>query len=190
MDYRLGVDRQHLVQGLKLLGRPPRRADKGARATVGLDGCYLTVDVGNVAFVAQATGAWPGNAIVAPAVVYALARVPPSEDPVIVTCDGEHVHFGPIKAGCKWQPVSTLALAMAASPEWLESIALRYTMPRGRVFAEGRGSELNAAERKLAALVRRVAKSLAPLGVSTADIESLVERRLEERFGSRPMQTK
>ena len=139
MDYRLSVDRQHLLQGLRLLGRSSRHTQKGARATVGFDGSYLTVDVGNIAFVAHATGAWPGNAIVAPSVVYALAKVPPPADPVIVTCDGERLQIGPVKVACKWQPVSSSLLTHPSQPEWLEGIALKYTMPRGRIIAEGRG---------------------------------------------------
>jgi hypothetical protein len=38
------------------------------------------------------------------------------------------------------------------------------------------------AERKLTALVRRVAKALAPMGVTVDDVTLLVERRLGERY--------
>jgi hypothetical protein len=55
-------------------------------------------------------------------------------------------------------------------------------MSRGRILVEGRGAEVRAAERKLNALLRRVAKSLAPMGVTAEDLEALVERRLEERY--------
>jgi len=70
------------------------------------------------------------------------------------------------------------------SPEWVEAIALKYTLPRGRIFAEGRSSEARAAEKKLAVLIARVAKSLAPFGVTAGDIENLVEHRLEERYAA------
>jgi hypothetical protein len=183
MDYRLSVDRQHLMQGLQRI-RSTTRPRKHGRATIGFDGGYITVDVGRAAFVAHATGAWPGNAIVAPAIVYALARVPPPDDPVIVTCDGEHIHFGPIRAGCIWQPVSGELLELPQMPAWFEGIALKYTMPRGRIIAEGRGPEVKVAERRLAAVLRRVAKSLAPAGVTLAEVESLVELRLAERYGT------
>ena len=57
-------------------------------------------------------------------------------------------------------------------------------MPRGRIIAEGRGPEVRAAERRLGAIVRRVAKTLTPTGVTLADLEALVERRLAERYGA------
>lgn len=111
-----------------------------------------------------------------------MAVAPPAEDPITVTCDGVNLRFGPLKVACKWQPVSSVVLARPRQPEWVEAIALEYTLPRGRLFAEGRSSEVKAAEQKLAALIVRVAKSLAPSGVTAADIEKLVERRLEERY--------
>jgi hypothetical protein len=116
--------------------------------------------------------------------VYALAKVPPPADPVIVTCDGERLQIGPVKVACKWQPVSSSLLTHPSQPEWLEGIALKYTMPRGRIIAEGRGPEVRAAERRLGAIVRRVAKTLTPTGVTLADLEALVERRLAERYGA------
>ena len=75
-----------------------------------------------------------------------------------------------------------MVLARPPQAEWLEGIALKYTMPRARIIAEGRGSEVKMAERKLTALVRRVAKALAPMGVTADDVTLLVERRLEERY--------
>lgn len=185
MDYRLSVDRANLIRGLILVKKTVRRVRRAGQATIGFDGSYLSVEAGIVTFLAHAVGAWPGNAIVSDSLVHALAAAPPVDDPVIVTCDGEQLHFGPLKVGCRWQPVSSSLLAVPARREWIESLALKYTLPRGRIIAEGPGSELHAAERKLSAVVQRVAKSLAPLGVTVGDIEALVDRRLAERYAGR-----
>ena len=184
MDNRLSVDRQHVLQGLKLVRKVVRRGHRADRAVVSFDGGWLTIEAGDVTFVAQAIGAWPGNAVVSATLVHALAAAPPAEDPIILTCDGEHLRFGALKVACKWEPVSSVVLARPRQAEWVEAIALKYTLPRARIIAEGRGDEVKAAERKLTALVRRVAKSLAPMGVSVADVEALVERRLAERYVS------
>jgi len=184
MDYRLSVDRANLIRGLTLVRKTVRRVRRAGQAIIGFDGTYLTVEAGIVTFLAHAIGAWPGNAIVNDSLVHALAAVPPINDPIIVTCDGEQLHFGPLKVACKWQPVSSLLLEVPARREWIESLALKYTLPRGRIIAEGLGSEVAAAERKFTALVRRIAKSLAPMGVTAADIEALVERRMAERYNA------
>jgi hypothetical protein len=182
MDYRLSVDRQHVLQGLKLRKKTVRRVHRSDRAVLSFDGSYLAVEANNITFVAHAIGAWPGNAIVNATLVDALAAAPPAEDPIIVTCDGVHLQFGPLKVACKWQPVSAIVLERPRQEEWIEALALRYTLPRARINAEGRRGEVDAAERKLRALVRRIAKSLAPMGVTAADVETLVERRLAERY--------
>lgn len=182
MDYRLSVDRQHVLQGLKLRKKAVRRVHRSDRAILSFDGSYLAVEANEATFAAHAIGVWPGNAIVSATLVDALAAAPPGADPIIVTCDGTHLQFGPLKVACKWQPVSAIVLERPRQPEWIEALALKYTLPRARINAEGRGSEVRAAERKLATLVRRVARSLAPIGVSVADVEALVERRLAERY--------
>jgi hypothetical protein len=190
MAYHLSVDRGHVLQGLKLLRKPKTMRRRHDAAIVGFDGSFVTVEVAGVMFLARATGTWPGNAVVSDTLFQALAAAPPSGDPIMVTCDGEHLGFGPLKVVCKWQPISSVVLARPRQSEWVEAIALKYTLPRGRIFVAGRSSEVKAAEKKLAALIARVAKSLAPLGVTAADIETLVERRLEERYtacqGTRP----
>jgi hypothetical protein len=114
VDYRLSVNRSHLVQGLAMVRKTVRRTRRAGHFTVGFDGTYLTIEVGSVGFVAQAVGAWPGNAVVGDSLVHALARFPPVDDPVIVACDGRHLSFGPIKVACRWQPISSALLAMPA----------------------------------------------------------------------------
>ncbi len=182
MAYHLSVDRRHILQGLKLLRKPKTMRRKHDPAVVGFDGSFLTVEVAGTMFLARATGTWPGNAVVSDTLFQALAAAPPAGDPIMVSCDGEHLGFGPLKVACKWQPISSVVLARPLQPEWVEAIGLKYALPRGRIFVAGRSSEVKAAEKKLAVLIARVAKSLAPFGVTAADIEKLVEHRLEERY--------
>jgi len=181
MDHRLEVDRNHLIQGLGTVGGRSSKLHKSGRATLGFDGSYLTVEAGYVTFIARATGVWPGNAIVGMTMVQALASKPPDGDPIVVACDGTHVRFGPLKVACRWQSVSGAILAQPSRPEWIEALSLKYQVPRGRLFAEGRIGEIQAAEQKLATLLRKIAKPLAPMGVTVGDLEALVERRMAER---------
>ncbi|MEO6929553.1 MAG: hypothetical protein ABI190_10355, partial [Casimicrobiaceae bacterium] len=77
--------------------------------------------------------------------------------------------------------LTTKSSAHSARHERVETLALKYAMTRGRIIAEGLGGEILAAERKLAAQLKRVARILSPLGVTVEDLESVVERRLQER---------
>jgi hypothetical protein len=84
--------------------------------------------------------------------------------------------------GCAWQPVSNVLTKVPAAGDWIAALASSYTLPRGRIVTEGLAKEIEQAERKLALLVAKVAKSLAPMGVSADDIRNLVERRRAERY--------
>jgi hypothetical protein len=181
MEYALAVNGRSLDIALRVF-RVPRKIKSSDRAILGFDGKFLSIDAFDQTILAAAKGEWPGNAHISVTLVRALIQVPPDGDPVILRCDGQRVTLGTVKVGCKWQPVSSIVLARPRQPEWFEGIALKYTLPRARIIAEGRGSEVKAAERKLTALVHRIAKSLAPMGVTVEDVSSLIERRLEERY--------
>jgi len=183
-DYELLVDRGHVLQGLQIF-RVPRTVRPRDRAILGFDGAYLTVEAFDQMFVARATGAWSGNARVSATFVAALKQAVPAVDPLVLRCDGERVSIGTMRIDCEWQPVSETLTRAPAVRDWVATLALRYTMPRGRIVTQGLAKEVADAEHKLSQLVVRVAKSLGPLGVTTQDVRSLVEMRLGERYGGR-----
>lgn len=179
--YELLVDRGHFTQGLKAF-RVPRKLRSSARAILGFDGSYFTVEAFDQMFVARATGVWPGNAHVSATLVAALMQAPPPGDPLVVRCDGAKVSIGSMRIDCQWQPVSQALTTAPAARDWIAALALRYLLPRGRIVTEGLAKEVEDAEHKLALLVAKVSKSLAPLGVTAEDLRSLVETRLRERY--------
>lgn len=183
IECRLAADRGHVLHALKTFGKLVRQVKPKDRALIGFDGACLTLEAQDARFFAHATGSWPGTAIVGATLVHALATAPPADDPIVVSCDGEHLQFGPLKVACKWEPISETALSRPALPEWMEAIALKYTLPRARIAAEGCEGELKAAERHLAAVVQRAARSLSPTGVTIEDVTALVEKRLAQRYG-------
>ena len=53
MDYRLRVDRQHLLRGLEIFQRSLRKVSRPEGAILGFDGRYLTIEARNVAVLAH-----------------------------------------------------------------------------------------------------------------------------------------
>jgi len=183
MDYRLSVDRQHVLEGLRRLRTRRRKVGRRETAIFGFDGSYLTIESDNRVVLAHATGAWPGNAYVTPLFVRALAAAPPAADPIVATCDGERLRFGATTVNCRWRPVSDTLLNLPPARDWIQALAIRYTRSRGQIIREGLAPEVREAERKLDALVARAARLLVPLGVPPGDVHDLVEQRLEKRYG-------
>ena len=66
MDYRLSVDRQHILEGLRRLKTRRRKLAGRETAIFGFDGSYLTIESDDTVVLAHAVGAWPGNAYVSP----------------------------------------------------------------------------------------------------------------------------
>ena len=183
MEYQLSVDRNHLLEGLKRF-RIPRKIRRSQKAVLGFDGKFFSIEALNCIFVARASGKWPGNACVSAQFVCALALGLPAGDPVNVVCDGEHLRLGTLTIPCTWQPVSETLLDAPAAPDWIESLSLKYRASRGHIAVKRLAPEIAKAERKLATLITKVAKSLAPLGVTEKDIQALIEDRLTERYAA------
>ena len=159
------------------------RATDGA--VLGYDGACLTVEAYDQMFMARATGSFPGNAYVNASLVAALVRALPAGDPLVVRCDVARLTVGSMSVGCDWRPMSDVLVRAPTARDWLVSLALPYMMPRARIAAGGLMKEVEAAERKLAQLVARTARSLAPFGVTRDDLRRLVEQRLRERCAAR-----
>ena len=181
MEYQLSVDRNHLLNGLKRI-QIPRKIRRSQKAILGFDGRFFSIEALNCVIVASAYGMWPGNACVSAQFVCALALGLPAGDPVNVVCDGEHLRLGTLTISCTWQPVSETLLDVPAAPDWIEALSLKYRASRGRILADRLAPEIAKAERKLAAVISKVAKSLAPLGITEKDIQALIDERLVERY--------
>lgn len=182
MTYELSVDRAHLDHAWRILAPRIRRIKAAERAILGFDGLCMTIEVRNAMTHAQAVGVWPGNAVVAATTIAALTAAPMLGDRVTVSCDQENVKFGPIKVGCVWQPISDKVMDLDPVADWLRGIAIKYTKSRGQIVSEGLTREVELAEGKLAVIVKRAAKTLAPIGISAPELERLIEFWLEHHF--------
>jgi len=178
----LSIDGAQLRYQLGMIARQLRKLKPHERALLGFDGASLTIEARDTVCFVQAVGTWTGTARAPATLVAALAACPPVGDRIEVVYDGRHLRLGPLKVEADWVPISTTLQRALPAADWVQGIALRYSKPRGQLMREGLVPTVTAAERKLAQLVRRTARSLAPTGVSEDDVRELVECRLAERF--------
>lgn len=178
----LSIDGAQLRYQLRVIARCLSKLKSHERAVIGFDGASVTIEVRETVCFVQAIGTWAGTARVPATLVAALAASPPAGDRIEVAWDRQHLRLGPLKVEAEWIPISTGLQRTPAAPDWLRGIALRYGKSRGELMREGLVPEVTAAERKLAQLIRRTAKSLASIGVSEDDVRKLVLGRLSERF--------
>lgn len=148
MQYELRVNQNDLLEGLKRFAprnsRELRKLQKTLAkvrgkpmALLGFDGKFFSIEALDRVIAAKAEGKWPGLACVSANLVVALATAPPAGDPVIVTCDKEHLRFASLTVGCTWQSVAHTLLQLPAAPDWVEALSLKYRSTRAQILLGG-----------------------------------------------------
>lgn len=189
MTYQLSVSGSDLRIGLVHF-KTRRKIKPSERAVLAFDGRYFSIEALDKVLVANAEGIWPGIAYVTASVIVALASVPPADEIVQLSCDGERVRFGSLTVGCKWQPVSNTLIRAKAIPDWVEALSLKYRAHRSMMVSGRNKAAIAAAESELTKLLKQVAKKLAPVGITESDLRQLVESRLAERYAGQQSPSK
>ena len=170
-EFRLAIERFKTRRKVK-----PREM-----AILGFDGRFFSIEALGLVAAMHSEGLWPGLATFPAAYIAALAKVPPKEDPVIISCDESRVHIGTLSISCSWQRMSDTLLEIPGAPDWLVLLSTKYASSRGQILAAGIQQEIDNAERKLSRLLDRAAKPLEILGITGADLRPLVEAKLRGR---------
>ncbi len=178
MLYELRVNPNEPREGLKQfdprnsreLRKPLKTLDKARDkliAQLAFDGKFFSIETLNCVAAAKAEGKWPGITNVNTSVVIALAMAPPpSSDPIIISCDGDHLRFGSLTVGCTWQSAIHTLINMPAAPDWVNALSLNYRATGAKILSSGYQDDIQKAEHKLDKLIKKVTESLAPLNVS------------------------
>lgn len=186
MTYQLSVNGDDLRNGLGHF-KTRRKIKPSERAILAFDGSYLSIEALDKVLVAGADGVWPGIAYVTANMVVAFASAPPTDERIVLGCDGKRVRFGSLTVGCEWQPVSRELMRATAIPDWVEALSLKYRAHRSVMITGRNKAAVAEAESKLTKLLELVSKKLAPVGVTAEDLRQLVEKRLAERYaGQQP----
>jgi hypothetical protein len=183
--YRLEVDGNHVRQALRQF-RIPRKYPPSEKASLAFDGQYFSIIMLDCAVAMSAQGSWPGTAEVSAKAMEALLRFPPSGNSLEVVCDGKQVRIGTLQVSCVWRPVSHTLSKLPGAPDWIEALSLKYRATHAQIREARLDERIRKADRQLEKLTSRVAKSLAPLGVTEQEVRDLVEASMARKYaGSR-----
>lgn len=92
-EYRLEVDRTEFITAIKSIAKFKRKSKTGGLWLSLIDD-ELVMKMPFVTICVVARGAWPGEVSMDAGIIWKLAAVPPSGDPVIVSIDGDRVKIG------------------------------------------------------------------------------------------------
>jgi len=146
------------------------------------EGGFLSIESGAVTAVMNAIGEWHGRAVFSPNILQALAMVPPLQDPVQISYDGEHLFVGSMKIICQWNTVSQAFIADLEKPSLIDLLALKETVPRSEIGGSSLGRQIRSAHEKAERRITNAAKQLQDLEITEAEIRSLVDARIATRL--------
>jgi hypothetical protein len=157
---------------------------KLGRVLLAFENGLLTIESGEASSIMRAEGEWHGRAYFSPEVLRAIALYPPATDPVVISYADGHVMLATMTIPCDWiNPAHELAKEIV-DPDMLDLLAMGRTMPRAEIIATELGKRIKSAQQKAGRRVVSAANQLVELGISEADIWSLVEARLAKRIRS------
>jgi hypothetical protein len=159
-----------------------RKRLKLGRALLAYENGLLTIESGEVTAVMRAKGEWHGRATFSPQIMRALAVVPPTQSPVVITYVKDHLLLAGMKIICKWHSVSRAFINKLENPGILDLLAMERSLPRIEILRAPIGKKIKKALQLSEQRIMRAAVQLEELEVTEAELRDLVEIRIKRRL--------
>ena len=153
-----------------------------ADALMCCEGGFLSIEVGERTAVMHAEGEWHGCATFRPGIIQALAYVPPTMNPVPISCAESQLLIGSMTIPCVWELRGQSMIRELENPSLLDLVVLERFVSRSELNATERGKQIASAVRMLAKRIALASKALEDFGVSEEEIRELANRKIDERI--------
>ena len=181
MDNRLQISLSEFKLALKPFAAKRRALTK---VLVAYEGGYLSFESGDVTAVLRATGTWSGRAYFSPEILRAIATVPPSENPVVLSYAQNHLLLGGLTIKCDWHEGvdddDWVDIRAVIEPSIIDVLAMERSASRATVV--GIAQKVRSANEKLKRRIKAASSQLIDLGISESEIHEMVERKIVARI--------
>ncbi len=130
----------------------------------------------------NATGEWHGKVQFSHSIVKALALVPISVNPVIITYVDGKITIGSTTATCIWVSSSQGMIDKISNPSMIDIFAMWQTQPADQLLTKGIKQSNKLAKDKLLKTTASVAKKLEAFEVTQDDLLNLIESKVKARI--------
>ena len=144
----------------------------------------LSLETGNVMVTLRGTGEWQGCALFSAQVLAALAKVPPTQDPVVIEYSEGKLFIGPLSIPCYWETLSAEFVGELKNPGVLDLLALGRSMPAAEIHRTGLWRRINRAKATMTVSLQKAAKQLGAFEISESELRDMVEVRIRARLKS------
>ena len=159
--------------------------DRGKRAPEALiahSNGMLSFEALGEAAVVRAEGEWHGRAEVSARILALLARVPPSENPLVIRYRDGKLQIGTVVVGCRWTDEGAEIVERLENPGLIDLLALDRTISRAEVHGTKVGKQISQAKHIAGSSVTRAGKLLEKLEITVEDLWMMVEQRIQARI--------
>lgn len=155
-----------------------RKAAQSEEAILSLSDGSLVISMAGMEMSAQADGMWEGQARVSGRVLTAVAKMPPSADPVHIVIEGSTIRIGPLGYPVVWQGWAPAVIRLPMNPtlDLILAVGRRYSPEE--IERAGLSKLVEDSRRKRDDLIARVVEVLKPLRIERKDILTWLEEHL------------
>lgn len=176
------VSRKELQSALRTFTRVGRRV-KQADAVVSMDDGNLVIALPGITASVPATGRWAGSVRIPGEVAVLLARTLPFQDPLHIRAGSKRLFIGNRSFPCDFSE-GTGELSVPVNATMLDLLLVAQTHDSDAIDAAGLRVLVDAAFEERDRAIAFAARTLAPLGVTSEEVETLAHAAVE-RAGTR-----
>ena len=179
MPHELRVDTVEFLTALKLIAHGAEDSQRAKiDGVIWFDGNDIRIATLGIEVAAKAEGEWIGEVHVPVTFLAGLSRVPLKGGMNLVTFGDKQFRVGRTAISAHWRPryENRISLPIDAPLTMLLSLPLHYTAEE--IMASGLDKSLAEAQETREDLLRQVGETLAPLGLSNAELCSLVDAKV------------
>lgn len=174
---RLAVTLPDFIAATKVFKKRKWKLDE---ACLAFENGYLSIEAGEVGIVMHADGEWTGRCYFEPAVLVALAQMPPSTGPVHFAFADGRLLIGSIMIHARWVASRTSTSGQVESPTLLDLLAISEVAPRSQAMHPLLRQQIRTAKAQAKRRIAGAVKKLEGLGITEHDLEVLLKTKIDE----------
>jgi hypothetical protein len=161
------------------------RVSQQGEAVVRYSAGELHVSCGGAQFSTPAGGRWPGEARVSASLWVALAKVPPTQDPLSMSVRDGRLRVGSSSAPCRWQKDGLARVEVPLGATLLDILRLGAQHDLDTLRQSGVDRVVTQARADADRRLQEAARKLAPLGIGLSQLNALLDLRIRAGLSPR-----
>lgn len=143
-----------------------QRKWKLTEAALAYEGEFLIIDAGPVRTVSHASGEWIGRVRFDPAILIALAKVPPAGEQISLAYAENRLIIGGVTVSASWHGGAETFIQRATEPKLIDYLAMAQGLTMAQLSEPELAKQIADAKKNATSLIKRAGKQLAALNIS------------------------